>query len=367
MMGPVVVIADDLSGAAELAGLARNYGLSAEVQRGYQGPGEAEVVAVDTDSRGLAPEAATQRVFSITQRIVADQPAWIFKKVDSVLRGNVRAEIAAILAATGFCRALLIPCNPSRGRCIEAGQYLIDGVPLDQTAFACDPEHPRTTAQVDALLADGGRTPVVCVRREAPLLPRGIVVPDVASPDDLLRRAQEAGHDTLLAGAADFFHAILRVRHGAARVPCQGDALSFAGRVLLVCGSRAAWAKRAGECRQAGIPVATIQQARMEGAVPPALLLGIGDEHIADRAAATSRLADLAAELIRRWQPSAVLVEGGATAAAIAHREGWSRFDMAAPAEGGVGVLRPRACGAPLFLIKPGSYAWPASIWKVLF
>ena len=98
---PIVVIADDLSGAAELAGIAFARGLTAEVQTRFEPASEAQVIAVDTDSRGLSAEAATVRVRTIAEQVVRAQPALIFKKVDSVLRGQPRAEIDAILAATG--------------------------------------------------------------------------------------------------------------------------------------------------------------------------------------------------------------------------------------------------------------------------
>lgn len=86
-----IVIADDLTGAAELGGVAWRYGLTAEV---HAVPGEsrsAEVTAIDTDSRGCAGEEAARRVEQ-TIRGVAGQ-SWVYKKVDSVLRGPVLAEL----------------------------------------------------------------------------------------------------------------------------------------------------------------------------------------------------------------------------------------------------------------------------------
>jgi len=156
----IIVIADDLSGAAELAGIAFAHGLSAEVQRQFEPSSDAQVIAVDTDTRTLSPAAAANRVRQVAEQVMASQPAWIFKKVDSVLRGNPRAEIEAVLQATGQRRALLIPANPSRGRVIAGGCYFIDGVPLDQTPFAYDPDHPRQAADVAALLGRDGESPL---------------------------------------------------------------------------------------------------------------------------------------------------------------------------------------------------------------
>jgi D-threonate/D-erythronate kinase len=90
---PVIVIADDLSGAAELAGIAFARGCTAEVQREFDPTSNAEVIAVDTDSRHLAPEAAAKQLEQVARAVIAAKPAWIYKKVDSVLRGNVRVEV----------------------------------------------------------------------------------------------------------------------------------------------------------------------------------------------------------------------------------------------------------------------------------
>jgi uncharacterized protein YgbK (DUF1537 family) len=118
---PIVVIADDLSGAAELAGIAFARGYSAEVQRQFDATSDADLIAIDTDSRSLPPDAAAQRVEQITQAVVAARPAWIYKKVDSVLRGNVRAETEAVLRVLQTSLAILVPANPSRGRTIVGG------------------------------------------------------------------------------------------------------------------------------------------------------------------------------------------------------------------------------------------------------
>jgi D-threonate/D-erythronate kinase len=89
----VVVIADDLSGAAELATAAADLGHSSEVQTRFDSTCGAEVIAVDTDTRALSAPEAAQTVEAVSREVVAAGVKWIYKKADSVLRGNVRAEI----------------------------------------------------------------------------------------------------------------------------------------------------------------------------------------------------------------------------------------------------------------------------------
>jgi len=368
----IIVLADDLSGAAELAGIAFAHGLPAEVQRQFEPATGAQLIAIDTDSRHLSVAAAADRVRSITAQVLTTEPAWIFKKVDSVLRGNVRAEIEAILETTGQSRALLIPANPSRGRVIRGGHYFIDGIPLGETHFAQDPEHPRRSSDVLALL---GPKSVGAA---------DVMVPDVETQSQLEELAAQCDPTTLAAGGADFFSALLERR---AAQPIRGrESLSGASLLsatsttdkdsrplfakltipaLLVCGSRAAWPSRRKQCEAVGIPILAIASGFGTGPSDfQRLLIGIDESERADSRLLLTLLARLTSYLIENFSPAALLAEGGATAAAIANEMDWLRFEIVAIAPAGVGVLQPLATDAPLFLIKPGSYPWPAQIWQ---
>ena len=76
----ILVVADDLSGAAELAGIAFAHGLTAEVQTELQPRTEAQVICLDTDTRRLEPEAAAAGLRKLTRRLKAASPEFIFKK-----------------------------------------------------------------------------------------------------------------------------------------------------------------------------------------------------------------------------------------------------------------------------------------------
>src|SRR5262245_44722155 len=363
----IVIVADDLSGAAELAGIAFARGLTAEVQRLFEPGSAADVIAVDSDTRHLDAEQAADRTASLAREIVASQPAWIYKKVDSVLRGNVRVVIEAALKATGRRRAVLISANPSRGRTILDGRYLVNGVPLDQTQLARDPEHPRQSSHIVELL--GGEVPPT------------FLVPNVTSQDDLTAYARELDDHTLAAGAADFFAALLGCRCGNRSGGGAGPADFILPRpALLVCGSRLAWAQRAADCLAAGVSVCTISQifsgqtidseSSAEWACRLAstgrLLLGIGDtDSPVDSQELLFRLAHLTALVLKHTPAAALLAEGGATAAAISTELGWQRFALSDQAPQGVGILQPLdQPQAPRFLIKPGSYPWADELWR---
>ena len=211
----VLVIADDLSGAAELAGVAAAMGHTAEVQTELTSQTNATVVAVDTQSRSLQSKEAAEQVARIMKNVQALAPQWIYKKTDSALRGNILSEIEAVSAAAGKPRVLFIPANPSKERTIIHGEYFIQGRRINETVFANDPEHPIKHAQVvDALRAHSGsdeQTPQSIGQSQA-APPKGLFIPDIGNAEDLSRRVAEVNEHTLPAGAADFFAALLQHR-----------------------------------------------------------------------------------------------------------------------------------------------------------
>src|ERR1043166_1737662 len=155
------VIADDLTGAAELGGVGLRYGLRAEVvtagaESGLQAalrgvsadagtPNGPDLLCVDTDSRAGLPAEAGRRAAEAANRLTALRAEWIYKKVDSVLRGHVVVELEAMMNQLGLNRALLVPANPSLARVVRNGQYFVRGEPIHQTDFRLDPEFPRRT------------------------------------------------------------------------------------------------------------------------------------------------------------------------------------------------------------------------------
>ena len=361
---PIVIIADDLSGAAELAGIAYARGYTAEVQRQFDPASKAEVIAVDTDSRGLPPEVAADRVQTAARAILATKPAWIFKKVDSILRGNVRAEIEAMLKETGQRRALLIPANPSRGRTIAQGSYLIGGTPIDQTELANAPEQPRRSALISELLGPGNvALHIASLRVELPR--RGIVVPDrLADTQGMHSLTIRCDDMTLPVGAADFFTTLL-IQRGAkhARDSRPVEAPAIARPALFVCGSRAAWDRHASRCLAAGVPVRTFapvfagerlpaeelpawaDRAARQLASAGRLLLGIGPtESTAEPVDLVDRLAGLAALTLERAPAATLLVEGGANGRRVG---------------AAVGLVAAGGCGQ-----CAGRSGYPPAVWR---
>jgi hypothetical protein len=196
----------------------------------------------------------------------------------------------------------------------------------------------------------------------------GIIIPDATSTADLAILAGQVDDHTLPAGAADFFDMLLKIRPHPSPPPNPCPIASLIKPpALLVCGSRIAWPARLAACQAVPMPVVLASGSGTGPLSFRKFLLGIGDQEAADPSAALEKLAAISAAMIEGLEVKTILVEGGATASALAQRMNWQRFQVVAPAAAGIGVLRPlpsdESAAAPLVLIKPGSYPWPAEIW----
>lgn len=136
-MASVFVQADDFSGAAEVGSCFVQHGLSTQVLLGTH-DGDAsftdpvtDVVVADTHSRGLLESAAEVLAKDAFSGPAAYGAQVAFKKIDSLWRGNVRAEVAA-LTSLGF-HVVVAGALPQLQRSVLNGRPLVAGTPLAQT------------------------------------------------------------------------------------------------------------------------------------------------------------------------------------------------------------------------------------------
>ena len=207
------VFADDLTGAAELAGICKEHALDTLLTVVPTEANHAEAIVYCTDSRSLDLADALNITEQFLEPISIAKEEMVYKKTDSVLRGHVVEELLLQMKQLGYARVLFIPENPSMGRIISKGQYLVNGQLLSETAFAHDPEFPRKTADVVAMLAGHGAD--IHVLQCADTLPEtGIIVGEASCLEDLEKWATKIDQDMMLAGGGDFFQAILQQRLG---------------------------------------------------------------------------------------------------------------------------------------------------------
>lgn len=158
-----VVIADDLTGAADTGVQFSSIGSrvflmpveSLTQERPWMD--SAAGIAVYTDTRHRPAKEAAERLRCLARILPGLHPRFVYKKIDSCLRGNPGAEIDALLDATGLDAALVAPAFPSMGRTTVHGIHRVHGIPLADTEFAKDPVAPVTCSGVVDILASQSR------------------------------------------------------------------------------------------------------------------------------------------------------------------------------------------------------------------
>ncbi len=380
----ICVLADDFTGAAEIAGVAFRYGLVAEVQTEYHDAKGVDLICLDTDSRSCTSQEAARRVAEAAERYRRAGVEVFFKKVDSVLRGRITAELAAMIDVLGKKRALLAPANPALGRVIQNGMYFVGGRPLHQTGFALDPEYPIATSDVRVILEKTGSDTVQVLAAGKELPKRGIALGEATSRGDVMAWAHRLDGTTIPAGAAEFFAAYLETMGFQQKTDAiKSEDCLAGGKTLFVCGSTADSSRAfCARCEEVGVPVLRMPSSLFDSESQAEPLIeewSIGaisalnrnrramvaiDQPLRRDPGLPQRLSYYVAEAVRRvleqTKVDCVFAEGGATVAALARRLGWKRMIVRREWMPGVVSLQPPA--APLLTMKPGSYRWPDQI-----
>jgi uncharacterized protein YgbK (DUF1537 family) len=243
----VAIIADDLTGAADsgvqLAG--SGYRTAVAFWGVIVPPAEGlDAVAVDTDSRPLPAGFAAMRVVE-AGHAVRDTRV-IYKKIDSTLRGQILAELAAALEATRRKKAIIAPAFPNAGRTTKSGVLLVNGEPVHQTDLAHDPRTPVLESHIPSLLSQAFHSvaslSVSGIRQGGPVLDAlenaDCVVGDAESDEDLeaLVRAVPDPSSVLWVGSAGLARAFGKIYPGP-HVNAPSETPAPASGVLTVIGS----------------------------------------------------------------------------------------------------------------------------------
>ena len=357
----IAVIADDLTGAAD-AGVQL-------VHAGYRTAvlfSESEVLAddldavsFDTDSRTMPAGFAAKRVLETAH--AAREARIVYKKLDSTLRGNVAAELAAALGGARRERVVVAPAFPAAGRTTVGGTQRVHGVPVDETEMANDPHTPVREAHLPSLLADAfssvgalgvdDLTDPEVVHRA--LKDKECVVADANREEDLedLVRAVPDPARVLWAGSAGLALALGSVYPG----PCPGEASVQRARVrpvLVVVGSLSGVARKqvrrlVEEYGEMAIPVVGVETDAVQeavGATREALTGGTcavihsPGERSGSGESVLRSLAEVAGLLSDERLFEGLVLTGGATAVGVARRLGASGIRLEGEVEAGVPV-----------------------------
>ncbi len=384
----IIVIADDLSGAAEMAGVAWRFGLTAQIQTTYIAAPKVDVLILNTASRSLDDREAANIIGDLASFLKKDDYQWIYKKVDSVLRGNILAELDIMLKVLHMPRALLVPANPSKGRTIAGGRYLINDCPLDQTDFANDPEYPAVSCNVFDLLRRGNDKQVRLSQSEMLVdCHEGVIIADTVNADNLAFWAATLNKQTLPAGGGDFFAALLEKHLGYKPQKADFHEIPAADMRLFVFGSATAYSRETiVKARKLGIPVCVMPEALIEDASDGGELIDqwahkvlddlkrhkqaiitMPQETVEDKNKArtlTAYLSDAVYIILSEIRVGELFIEGGATADTVFKRQQWEALVMVGECGPGVTLMTIEDQPGHYVTIKPGSYPWPETIWN---
>jgi len=142
------IVADDLTGAADVAAPFAVRGLSASVALEYSAEIEAEVSVWNTDTRALQDEREiTRRIERVAECLKQSEPTYLYKKVDSALRGWLALELEVWRRAFPKRVAVICPAFPANGRTVEGNSLFVNGRLWQETEFA-PPGEARGLAEV---------------------------------------------------------------------------------------------------------------------------------------------------------------------------------------------------------------------------
>jgi uncharacterized protein YgbK (DUF1537 family) len=132
-----IVLADDLTGAMDTGIQFRKYGIQTSVivsadDCELRGDSCAGAVSINNSSRELSGSEAYEKTLRAVHRLSLSPQDILYKKIDSMMRGNPVQEIDAALEASGCRKAIVTPSFPQEGRIVREGVlHLPDGSSQD--------------------------------------------------------------------------------------------------------------------------------------------------------------------------------------------------------------------------------------------
>ena len=409
----VFVLADDLTGAADAA---VHFGGQQRVRITFppRDPWDCDlrpetVQVFDSETRDSTADVAEADVTAACEALpaAARSAGFLYKKVDSTLRGQVGAELQAISATLGRNAVLLAPAFPANGRIVREGVLYVDGQPLAASPVASDPVNPVRFSRIADILGTTSslrveEIPLGLVRTSTHALTAhlvqasargGVLVIDAETDDDLRRIARAiAGNRAIVpagsAGLARALSAEWLPRIGATTSPAPPTCT----RILVVAGSANPRSHEQLRVLSAGFPVRSVFLSAIKLADPATraaelervaqetrgfgegvLALSLGQERASGNAhalaadlAQAARTSLLNARLSTR-SPLAVVLTGGDTALAFCRALGiraiWPRGELAA----GVPWSDAEVDGPALTLItKAGGFGHPSILLQAV-
>ncbi|MCI9866932.1 four-carbon acid sugar kinase family protein [Rhizobium skierniewicense] len=361
-ISPLVgIIADDLTSATDGAGAFLLKGYVPLIKALDAAEDTAPVISIDTNSRALSASEAS-RVTGEAAASLANAH-FLFKTIDSTLRGHICQEIAAAFRASGRSRLVIAPAFAEAGRLTIGGIQAVHGIPVSESSYGRDPVHPARSSNIADLVDPSLGKAVVVASDSEPPSNETILILDADSQSALNRQVARIPdpQSVLWVGSPGMAIALSSlVPPVPTQHPAAGEASS---RVLIVAGSaNAVTHQQCDVLQEHGVPVVTqLADAPVDARVvclrAPSLLQASAEAVVSDLAAQAS-------SAVARRDFDVVIATGGETMAAILDRLEINRFFLSRELEPGfpVGKTRLRD-GAPLSIaMKAGGFGSPFTL-----
>lgn len=392
-MKKLLVLADDFSGACEIAGIISRYGRDAALQLVPDLESRADALVIDLDTRQPDVTLMEERMTAFTA-LLKNHPEefTVFKKVDSVFRGHILKETVFLLEPLAVRRVFLLPANPETGRKINNGTYYVNGKKLHNTIFASDPHFPKTTSRIDDII-DYREIPLrhTHLNRNMHIPDAGLLTADISSTHDLDYYTSFADSRTLYCGGAQCFDAFVRNVLQWRKTKSSEKRIVLHGKHFFINGSTVKTDEEA-----ALMGVYTIRRASLPGGLRDdryrydkasfdAWTTGLIDDATSDNLlcfhvdqpvrqlpsvsdSILKQLIHLADHLLHYAGNDTIhlLLTGGATASSILRSTGEQSLEVVREHVQGVVTVRSEHHSNRFFTVKPGSYPWPESLFKQL-
>jgi uncharacterized protein YgbK (DUF1537 family) len=384
----LAVITDDFTGASEIAGIALAKGYRTVIETQTVSQSDADVLVIASNMRSLDTASAVTKSAELTKQILALKPDLIFKKVDSVLRGNVGPELEAQMKAEAKPHALLVPANPSLRRTIVDGIYYVGDSPIAKSVFAKNYNFSSDSSKVTDILRNRGAKNAVSISLTDEFVADGVHIGNAGNAEDLRNWAGRINGQTIPAGAADFFSAILDSRAPGEAPNEKASAAIELGRALYVCGSNFPSSQKAvTDAAGRGLHIVAmpdeiyynhlLDSASLERWAQQVLVAFEDHKNVAIAALQepenrslsglkiTQALAAVARRAVVENRIDDLMIEGGSTAHALMSALNINKLLPVEALAAGVTRMKVEIYPNLHVTMKPGSYRWPTSIWNV--
>lgn len=113
-----------------------------------------KVYVVNTSTRHLQPKEAYKVLFDLASYVHREGGRQVFKKTDSALRGNIGAELTAVMDAFHSNTLHFAPAYPDMNRYTLQGYHYCDGIPVADSVFGKDPFEPVKFSHVGDIIRE---------------------------------------------------------------------------------------------------------------------------------------------------------------------------------------------------------------------